>query len=185
MISGSSSENQKENVSASPTPLVNRPMNAGQDTEQMGEGVSASDLPEGVNFITADIGETLVFTQEGQELYSVTVEKTEFTERRAVAETKAPEKVLLVTYSYISLSGEAVLVDDMSFRCLEHSGVHCVSYYLADQRIPEINSGGGTTQAEVAFSVPSDMQEAVLYITNNSNPDGETYQITVSPQDDR
>ena len=48
----------------------------------------------------------MIFSEDGRELYSVTLEQAEFTDRRAVAETEtAPEKVLLLTYSYESLSG--------------------------------------------------------------------------------
>lgn len=175
-----------EEVSETPAaetsaPLVNVPGDGQEDTDQMGEGTVPEDIPEESDLKKAGLGDTLKFTRDGQELYSVVLEKAELTNRRAVAETEAPEKVLLITYRYQSLSGDSVLVDDMSFRCFDSSGDSCTPYYLADQIIAEVNNGEGMTEAEAAFSVPGDMQEAQIYVVNNSNPEGEAYQVTVQP----
>ncbi len=165
-------------VSAS-GPLVNEPEEEYPDVEQMGEGVASGSLPEETDTIAAEFSQPFTFTRDGQELYTVTVEQAGLTDRRAVAETTAPEAVLLLNYSYLSLTGDPVLVDDMSFQCFTGEGEACTAYYLADQLIPEVNQGGEPTEAEVAFSIPEDTQEAVVCVTNNSNPEGETYSLEI------
>ena len=69
----------------------------------------------------------------------------------------------------------------MSFRCLDSGGEACTPYYLADQLVPEVNQGGEPARAEIAFRVPEDMEQARIYVVNNSNPEGESYQVTVQP----
>lgn len=179
--SSQTEESSEPSGTSGSAPLINTPEEGQENPEQMGEGAAPTDIPEESRSSEAELGEPLIFSEDGRELYSVTLEQAEFTDRRAVAETEAPEKVLLFTYSYESLSGEAVLVDDMSFRCLDSGGEACTPYYLADQLVPEVNQGGEPARAEIAFRVPEDMEQARIYVVNNSNPEGESYQVTVQP----
>ena len=59
----------------------------------MGEGAAPTDIPEESRSSEAELGEPLIFFgRTAGNCISVTLEQAEFTDRRAVAETEAPEK---------------------------------------------------------------------------------------------
>ena len=61
---------------------------------------------------------------------------------------------------------------------LKEGNFPSVSYYLADQIVADVAGKDAPVTAEVAYSVPADTQKVSLYLTNNSNPEGENYLIT-------
>ena len=166
--SGSTSVSEDETT---PTPTV--------DPSTIGEGAVPSEMPDTEAATSVNLGDTCIFSQDSQELYSVTVTDISFTDRRAVVDTEEPEQVLVATYSYQSLTDDPVLVDDMSFRCIVNDTEVCPAYYLEDQIVADVAGNDAPVTAEVAYSVPADTQKVALYLTNNSNPDGENYLITV------
>ena len=174
-VSASSKEASVSSAAPSETPAATPTA----DPATLGEGIAPSEIPDPENTISRQLKEACVFSKDGQQLYTVTISDISFTERRAVVDTEAPEKVLLITYTYQSLTDDPVLVDDMSFRCMVNGSKIGQPYYLADQTVAEPAGKDQEVTAEVAFSVPADTSEASLYLTNNANPEGESFLISV------
>lgn len=172
------SSSSVSSASSSGTPTPTEEPTPTVDPSAMGEGAAPTDMPDTDGAIQAAVGEACTFSQDGQELYTVTITDISFTDRRAVVDTEEPEQVLVATYTYQSLTDDPVLVDDMSFRCIVNDTDVCTAYYLADQIVADVAGKDAPVTAEVAYSVPADTQKVSLYLTNNSNPEGENYLIT-------
>ena len=97
--SSQTEESSEPSGTSGSAPLINTPEEGQENPEQMGEGAAPTDIPEESRSSEAELGEPLIFSEDGRELYSVTLEQAEFTDRRAVAETEAPEKVLLLKHA--------------------------------------------------------------------------------------
>ena len=178
-VTGSSSASSASaGKNPSSTPAATPEASPTEDPSTMGEGAAPTDMPELESAIARSLNETCEFTKDGQSLYTVTITGVSFTDRRAVVDTEEPEKILLVTYTDQSLTDDPVLVDDMSFRCIVNDTDVCTAYYLADQIVADVAGKDAPVTAEVAYSVPADTQKVSLYLTNNSNPEGENYLIT-------
>ena len=106
--SGSSSSASSAASSGTPTPTEEPTPTV--DPSAMGEGAAPTDMPDTDGAIQAAVGEACTFSQDGQELYTVTITDISFTDRRAVIDTEEPEQVLVATYTYQSLTDDPVLV---------------------------------------------------------------------------
>ena len=141
------------------------------------EGAVPSDLPDLEDATEAKLGEACQFTKDGQASYQVTILSAEVTDRPASTDTQKADQVVLVTYTYQSLTQEAVLVDEMSFRCITGDQTVCSPYYLADQTMPELAENGQTVTAELAYGLPADTSQISLYLENPGDSNGEKFLI--------
>lgn len=138
------------------------------------EGYIPDDIPEGT-VIEEEPEHALPFTENGKTVYTVTIEKAEFTDRRSVIPGDQTDPVLLITYTYESADGEPKLVDDMSFRLF--AGETALDpYYVSDQVMGDVSTDAPVT-AEVCFAVPKDTNEFSLFVVDNTEEDNENYLI--------
>lgn len=140
------------------------------------EGFVPDDIPKGT-LKEIELKKAFTFTEKGQEAYSVTIDKAEFTDRRSEIPGMEAEKVLLITYTYESLNGEPRLVDDMSFRLFQDETAYD-PYYLSDQIMADISSDAPYT-AEVCFAVPEDAKEFSLFVVDNAEENNENYHLAL------
>ena len=180
-VTGSSSASSASaGKNPSSTPAATPEASPTEDPSTMGEGAAPTDMPELESAIARSLNETCEFTKDGQSLYTVTITGVSFTDRRAVVDTEEPDKILLVTYTYQSLTDDPVLVDDMSFRCIINDTEVAPPYYLSDQVMPELSVRDQPVTAELAYNVPANTEKAALYLTNTSNPEGDSFLVTAS-----
>ncbi len=175
-VSSSSAEypvSVNENITTSST-YYEEPAEAADTGDA--EGWIPEEIPEGT-IQEAETGSEFQFTENGSAVYAVTIDSTEFTDRRSVVPSDTAEQVLLITYTYRSLNGEPQLVDDMSFR-LYAGETACDSYNVADQITGDVSTEEAVT-AEVCFSVPADAEEFTLYVVDNADDSNENYQLVL------
>ena len=68
----------------------------------------------------------------------------------------------------------------MSFRCIINDTEVAPPYYLSDQVMPELSVRDQPVTAELAYNVPANTEKAALYLTNTSNPEGDSFLVTAS-----
>lgn len=132
------------------------------ETENMGEGVP---VPIEVDFDEGDtyqVKDTIKIGTEQEVLYELVIDEVVYTNQRDEF-VQDPGNVLLVTYTYKNVSGEAVFIDDMSFQMMGNDESTILDpYYLADIQVPEPIENGSSCTAQLAFSSVEKLDSVVL-----------------------
>ncbi len=142
------------------------------------EGIPEAELADFSDAKEHAVGDEISFTADDLS-YQLTVTGVSFTDKRDEHAASQPDQVVLIDYEYTPVTGEALLVDDMSFQLFLEDGTACDLYYFPDQKTPSLVSAPESCSAQIAYGVPKGTKKAVLCYRDSSHEELGTVKIPI------
>lgn len=132
------------------------------------------------------LGERVVISEDGKELYAITFNSVKNTDERNQFSDKKPVQVIVIDYTYENISGdEELFIQEFNFKIIDEGGTIADTYPAGAEKIPQTLPAGvpGTNcTAQVAYGLMNESNKVkLLYYDNmfNSKPDA-TFEIEIN-----
>lgn len=109
------------------------------------------------------IGETLVYSEDGKDLYTFTINSVVTTDERNQFSDKNPAKVVVINYTYENLADESdVYISSMNFKVIDADGNLCETYPAGTSVYPQAAPIGAKSTGEEAYGLIVDSSSIKL-----------------------